>query len=415
MNVERQPKSKRPGSAIALVVLAIVILSAMGVGLLSLGQNRRVLAIRNAHQMAARCAADAGLMKAVFEMNRLLEAKDWDPIALRYKFAEAGLPHVMDETLPSCEATFSYKVTPSSTKGYSEFIITCAGKSVQSAKTVSATIGLKSLFDSAILVQNRISLMPNTLLAGYNSADPTDTDIDVKIGTTSTADDRITLGPGTVVDGDVFVGVDGDPARGIGAGGTVNGEKFALLEEIEFPVITPPPLPKIGTSLSAKDATLTLRPANSGMYTDITLLQAGILEITGGSVVLHITGNIDLGNSCEVIVRDGSSLTIYVDGDINADNSMGFNNEAGNVKDFAVYATGTGQTFNLKAKSIIFGTIYAPNVDITLYPGTEIHGALVGDNVQFKSGTSFYYDEALRDVTVYDEGVYFVVKRWREQ
>jgi hypothetical protein len=132
---------------------------------------------------------------------------------------------------------------------------------------------------------------------------------------------------------------------------------------------------------------------------------------------LYISGNIDLSNGCEVVVRPGSSLTPYVDGDVSADNSVGFNNEAGHVKDFQLYATGNGdQVLNLKAKSSIFGTMYAPNVDITPYPSAEMRGAIVGGNVTFKSGCTFYYDEALRNnVIAYDEGVRFVVRRWQEE
>ena len=68
----------------------------------------------------------------------------------------------------------------------------------------------------------------------------------------------------------------------------------------------------------------------------------------------------------------------------------------------------------MKAKSSIFGTIYAPDVDILMYAKTEMRGAIVGKNVTFKSGGTFYYDEALRDVNIDDVGACFIVKRWRE-
>jgi hypothetical protein len=55
-------------------------------------------------------------------------------------------------------------------------------------------------------------------------------------------------------------------------------------------------------------------------------------------------------------------------------------------------------------------------VDITLYPSAEMRGAIVGQNVTFKSGGTFYYDEALRDnVSIDDVGARFIVKRWREE
>jgi len=68
----------------------------------------------------------------------------------------------------------------------------------------------------------------------------------------------------------------------------------------------------------------------------------------------------------------------------------------------------------MKAKSKVFGVIYAPDADITVYPGTEVCGAIVGRNISFKSGCKFYYDEALKDASATDEGIRFVIERWQE-
>lgn len=406
--MNKRLKSQESGSALTLMLFAVVLLTLMGMALLNLGLQARLSAIRTVQGIQARWSADAGLIKAVVEMNNKLIAKTWSDISM---------PAVTKEVLFQSDQSFSYQVDKD---GSGNYTVTSTGMAGPATKRVYATMGLKGLFDSAILVKDRISLMPNTLVAGYNSEDPTDTDFDLKIGTTSTAAGRIPIGPGTVIEADVFVGVGGDPSIVIGAGGTITGQKYTLHEELDFPVINPPSLPDIGTALSATGATITLDPTGSGIYTGISLSQSGgnpgLLEIQGGDVELYITGNIDLGNGCEVIVRPGSSLTLYVDGDISADNSVGFNNQAGNVKDFQLYATGTAeQVFSLKAKSSIFGTIYAPDVDITLYPSAEMRGAIVGKNVTFKSGGVFYYDEALRDnVSIDDVGARFVVKRWRE-
>jgi hypothetical protein len=395
------------GSALLLVVFAVVILAAMGAGLLDVGLNSRIIAIRTAQGMAARCAADAGLTKATYVANESLRTKAWSDITP---------PCATNERLPNCDATFSYKVG-AYTKSSS--VVQSVGQCGPVTKAVSAALRLKGLFDDAIVVRDRLSLMPNTLVSGYNSSDPLDTEFDVGIGTLSTLPDRIPLGPGTVVDGDVFVGVDGDPGVVIGAGGTITGSKYALSEEIKLPVLSPPVLPDMKTGLDAKGATITILPAQSGTYSGVTLTAAGglpgILEIQGGNVTLHIAGEMSLGAGCELIVRPGSSLKLYVDGDISGKNSTGFNNEAGNVQDFTLYATGTGeQTFELKAKSNVFGAIYAPNASIALYPSSEMYGAIVANNVIFKSGGNFYYDEALRNVSPMDEGARFVLKYWSE-
>ncbi len=400
------------GSSLVLAALIVVILLVVGGGLLSLGLQGQLFAIRTGSDIMARSAADAGLAAALSRMNRMLETRTWSRSELTAS--------TVSGPLPNSSATFTYNITATGASlKKPEFTITSVGSAGQTRHTVTAVVGLKGLFDSAILVQQRISLMPGSIVDGFNSADPTDSDADLKIGTLSTVADSIPIGPGTVINGDVFVGVGGDPGTVIGAGGTITGRKYALIVEPEQPVISVPPLPDTGTELAAKGATVTLTPAQSGTYTGITLAQAGgsagILEITGGKVALHITGNIDMGQGCELVIEPGSSLVLYVDGDIYADNSGGLNNQAGNVRDFQIYGTGDGeQVFDLKAKSKIFGTIYAPNADITVYPNGDIAGAIVGRNVTFKSGCTFYYDEALRDVTIEDEGVRFVVKRWQE-
>jgi len=301
------------------------------------------------------------------------------------------LPSATNEALVYSDATFSYKAITTSAwvaLGTPGLTIESIGRSGRATAKVYAFAGLKGLFDGAILVKDSICLMPNTKIAAYNSADSADTDFKLQIGTTSTSTDRIVLGPGAVVDGDVFAGVGGDPQTVIGAGGTVNGVKYALEEEPDFPVIAAPKLMDCGKPLSAVGQTVTINPAESGIYSGISMSQAGgnpcVLEIQGGDVVLHITGSIEMGNGCEIVVRPGSSLVLYVDGNISTDNSVGLNNQAGNIRDLQLFATGTGvQKFDLKAKSPVFGIVYAPNADIALYPNTEMHGAIVGNSVTF--------------------------------
>ena len=141
------------------------------------------------------------------------------------------------------------------------------------------------------------------------------------------------------------------------------------------------------------------------------------MEIDGGDVVLYITGNIDLGNACEIIVKDNSSLTIYIDGDIVTGNgaSIGTENPTKDAMTLQLYGTGTGgQNFDIKAKNEWTGVIYAPNAHVDLYAKGDAYGSIVADSFEFKNGGNFYYDEALREVSIQDEGVSFVVERWYE-
>lgn len=409
------------GSAIILVVLAVVLMAAMGAGMLTLGLKGRVLATRSAQQIQARCAADAGLTKAVFQMNQKLQAKAW---------SDPGLPGATDEKLPNSDATFSYKIVSKSIMSNREFDVACVGKSGEAFKTITASLRLKGLFDEAIVTQNYLTLKSDTQISGYNSKDPNDTDLEAKIATTSTLPERLVLNSGVVVNGDVFVGVDGDPATVIKDLGGSTGYRSSLTEEFEFPPVTAPVLPDKGTGISAKGTTMTIGPADSGKYTGIALAQTsekikgelftypGVLEIAGGDVVLHVTGDVKIGEACEIIVRKGATLKLYVDGNVNcgANSSISVEEYPPDPSTLQLYATGSGtQLFDLKSKSHWCGVVYAPNADVDLYALGDVYGSVSAYDFEFKAGGNFYYDEALKKADVFDEGVRFTVKRWKEQ
>jgi len=332
-------------------------------------------------------------------MNEKLPTLPWD---------DSTLPQAIDANLPNCDATYSYTITGDLTNGY---IIKSVGKADQAERTVSATLRLKGLFDNAIFVEETLVMNNNNQIVGYNSATG-ETDLKVQIGTHSTASGSIIFGSGTI-DGDVVVGIGGDPETVVQSGGTITGVTYALSEEYELPTITPPTLPDMGT-IDVLSTTV-LSPADSGRYANITLLNGEILEISGGDVVLHVTGNINMDNLSEIRINDGSSLTFYVDGNFTCINGAGINNPSGHCADFTLYGTGTEpQVFELKNNSDVFGAVYAPNADIILKNNAVLHGSVTAKSFTIKNNGIFYYDAALSDVSIIDEGVRFVVKRWYE-
>ena len=400
-------QSKKRGSAIPLAVIVVLVLLAMGVGLLRLGLNSRVFSIRTASDIEARCAADAGLTKALFEMNKKLQVTIWDG---------SSLPQAIDTNLPNFDAVFSFSITGDPTSGYT---ITSVGTANQAQRTVYATIELRGLFEHAILTKGTLILKPDTLVDGYNSQDPLDTDVEVNIGTQSTADASIVLNSGVTVEGDVIVGVGGDPDTVIKDLGATTGYQLSGIEEDPLPLMTPPALPDWGVDITATGETVILEPTKNGQYGNITVVKGGtegVLEISG-DVVLYITGNIELGESCELIIKDNSSLTVYIDGDIHCRTNSAINNEVPpeDPMKFQLYGTSEStQYFDIKAKTTWSAVIYAPNADIDLYANGDFYGSVVADSFELKAGGNYHYDEALREVEIDDEGVRFVVKRWHE-
>jgi hypothetical protein len=408
IDMKQSYTTKNNGSTLPLVLVAIMILLTLGTGLLSIGLNGRILSMRDAADITARSAADAGLTKALFDMNQKILVQPWN---------DSVLPLAKLTNLTNCDASYSYMVT---TNLAGEYVITSVGQSGTAIKIVEATLGLKGLFDDAILTKNSLILKSGTTIDGYNSKDPTDTDTYVKIGSQSTNDSSIVLNNGVIANGDVLAGKGGNPNTVIkDLGATVNGEKRAATQNEPLPKITAPALTNKGT-ISAKGTTVTVTPADNGIYNAIDLQKtskATILEVSGGDVVLHITGNISLDQSCEIIVKDGATLTIYIDGNIISGNNSSISTEVppAEAQTIKLYATGTGtQTLDVKAKGDWTGVIYAPNANVTLYANGDAYGAIVANSFEYKNGGNFYYDEALREASINELGTRFIVTRWSE-
>ncbi|KPJ65088.1 MAG: hypothetical protein AMJ43_11440 [Coxiella sp. DG_40] len=138
--------TKKRGSAVPLAVVAVLILLAMGTGLLSLGLHSRINSIRTTSDIAARSAADAGLIKALFEMNEKLKVEPWNG---------SSLPQETNTSLPNCDAVFSYTVTGDLGSGYT---VESTGISGQAQRTVSCTLQLRGPFEAAIFTKNGMEL-----------------------------------------------------------------------------------------------------------------------------------------------------------------------------------------------------------------------------------------------------------------
>jgi len=60
---------RRKGATLVLVTTIGVIVGILGMVMVQLGYHARMLAIRNVQRISSRCAADAGMVKAIFQMQ----------------------------------------------------------------------------------------------------------------------------------------------------------------------------------------------------------------------------------------------------------------------------------------------------------------------------------------------------------
>jgi len=390
-------RSKRKGAAVPLAMIAVMILLAMGAGLLSLGTNARLYAIRTSSVIAARSAADAGLAMALFEMNEQLAVKPWN---------DSTLPEATNEALPSCDNVFSYEVT---SDGSGNYTLESTGTSGLSQKAVACTLKIQGPFEYAIFSKDGAELRNSATVDWYNYDDD---DTPLKIGTSSIKENAIVLKNSATINGDVVVGVDGDPDVAIDNHGTITGDTLASTEEYPMPTITVPEwlqlLPSSG--IIRNDTVVT----SSAKYSSIDLKNSKTLQIDG-DVTLYVTGEITLGNSAEIEVQEDSSLVLYIGGDLESKNSSKINNLAKDAKKLQLYGLDSCEDMEFKNGSDFFGTIYAPNADVTVHNSVTVYGAVAAKTIDLRSSGTLYYDASLRDVSVDDEAIRFVMTNWHEQ
>lgn len=401
---EKNPiKPREKGSAIVLVMIAMVLLLVIGGGLLSIGLQSQLTAVHAVSDIQARCAVDAALVEAVFEMNEKLETVPWD---------DTFLPEATDESLPNCEATYSYTVTGDIDNGY---FVDGVGVSGNSTRRVTARLRLRGPFESAIFADEGITMNSSALVSWYNYEIG---EKSLQIGTNSTEVSAIQLANGVTVNGDIAVGMGGDPDIVINATwATITGDTYSLTEFYELSSVAVPEelqiLPSGGTINN--DTTLIA----SATYDGINLGNNETLTIDG-PVSLYIVGDIILKNSAELQVVDevanpDAHLVLYLGGNIEVKNSGNINNLSADASNFQLYGLDTCESISLKNASDLYGTIYAPNATVELDNSANLYGAIVANSFIQHNSAEFNYDASLRDVNTTDWGVYFTIEDWSEE
>ncbi len=381
-----------------MAMIAAIFLFVIGVGLLCIGFNRHMAAIRANRQLAARDAADYGLTKAVYGMNKKLRLGSW---------SDTNLPAQANTPLPGADASYGYVVNGDMWNGYSA---RATGTCGSAHRTINCNFRIRGPFENAILTRSSMVLINNSIVDWFNYDEDDDS---LKIGTTSSAPDSVVLKSGVTINGDFVVGEGAKPIDVIDdQGATINGIVYpgAADNDVMLPQV-PDPLASADSSGSIQiPTTLT----TSGKYDNIRLLNGEALTIEG-DVELYVTGDVTLDNSARIDIDPNAHLTIYLAGSLDGKNSSGFNNSTQQPPRLKLYGLETCNSIIIKNSAKFYGIIYAPTATVDMHNGAEIYGAVVADSYIQRNSATFYYDASLRDVGLGDDFIRFVPTHWREQ
>ena len=399
MAASKRNRFKCEGMAIPLAVLAMVLLMVTGGALLALGYQTRVYQVRTSSDMAARCAADAALTKALYEINQQLQSGQID---------NDNLPQELNVSLDGSDSSFSYQISQQIDGTY---VIEATGTSNEAQRTVQSTLWISNPFDFAILTVNGIDMYDSSLIDWYNY---TAGDSAMKIGTNSTDSAAVDLKNFVTINGDVVIGAGGDPDEVVNTytGTIITGDISAQTRTVTLPSVSVPAYLEAMSSGGEIKNNTTL--TSSGKYDAIDLGNNKTLTVRG-NVEIYITGDIDLGNSSVIEIDDSfpdSSLTIHLSGNVEGKNSSNVSNNTETPSKCKIYGLDTCTNMDFKNSSDFHAVVYAPQADIVFHNSVSIYGSLIGKSLNLKSSSNLYYDASLRDLQ--NELVSMKIRRWKE-
>lgn len=395
MNSVNKSRINQKGSILFLVVVMIVILALIGLGLIRLGLNARLLAIHETGKLAARAAADAGLSRAM----QLMMAKDANELI----WDNSTLPPTTTAVFTNISyqnAGYTCDVSGDPNSGWQ---INSTGTAGNATKTVHCKLVPKSLW-FGIGVKSGIDVKPGTTFGTVPVSGG-----DFKLATNSTSPDSIVLKVGVTIPGDIIVGPGGNPDTIINEKSTttITGTTYPSETVIQFPPVIVPP------NLLALAPTAVYDPCISGNIRYSGWSLSGLTTVVGNTTIF-VDGKMTMGNGAELYMAPGSSLTVYLNGNMEDKNSAGITNATNDATKFLLYATDNCTQLDLKAKTDFYGAVYAPNATLTMYNNGNLYGACVGKNVEMKNSGSFYFDTRLLTVFMNNQQHYLGIERWWE-
>jgi Tfp pilus assembly protein PilX len=392
---------RRRGATLVLVTTIGVIVGILGLSMIQLGYDARILAVRDVEKVSARCAADAGLSQAYMRMQqKLIRESVW-----------SGAISPGSGTLEATNAQYSYTV--GLTSGYYEIIST--GSCGMATKTVHGVLKVGSYWEGI-----GVDTTVNAKLGTYFGAVGPGADEGIQIRSNSRATNDMIFKAYVTVAGDVYSGPGSVPDDVIDVKATtiIKGQTDASAELMVWPPIAAPTNLTAGPDITA--AGVTTLPQGRYSYASLSIpkrVPDVVVQIAPGTgpTVIYVAGEMRLGQGVEIQVLAGASLEIYVGTALISSEGTGFGNDNTNAGSLKIFGLPTCTEIDMKTKSNTFASVYAPDADITLFNSGDFYGAIVGDSFEMKNSGNFYFDTRLATANIDDILAKFIISRWWEE
>ncbi|HEX7899116.1 MAG TPA: collagen-binding domain-containing protein [Planctomycetota bacterium] len=422
---------KETGSALILSLIAILIMAGIGGALFSLAISEQRTTQNASRADAVYYVAEAGIDDAVnklkayaataettapYELPDAYKSADFAVIASILKDASGNTYNEITGTFQS--GTFTVTVTPAY-QGIGNYKVRSIGEANGEKKGIetwlsaaNVDVGLGAgLFGKVFMYAGG-----NVTTDGYKSKTGAYATQAVNKVTANGKDYLFANMTGSIgSNGAVQVGdpsgtssvvIYGNATSGPGEAVTVNTGSTVF--GTTTPAATAKTIPSTDFTVPATATTIAgiSGSKNIGTVGTTTVLSTTLLESKSGSVInvsgdviLYVSGNVTFHSKSTINIAAGGSLKIYQSSstaklDINAQAVMNVGMDPSAFGIFSNVATGV-----LNGGADFYGTIYAPNTDMTINGNSALYGSTVASTIKITGTADFHYDEDLAATT----------------
>ncbi|NJN36809.1 MAG: hypothetical protein HC794_06830 [Nitrospiraceae bacterium] len=243
----------------------------------------------------------------------------------------------------------------------------------------------------------QLRMFNQPIVDSYNSASGTysaTAGSNAWVATNATTSQRIYLSESAIIKGSAFVGVGGSTSTGIYLthSASISATQGVLLTPADTTVPSPPTITTTAASRTdTNGSTNTL--SGTLRYGSWTVNNNATVNVSGNAVV-HIDGNVSFDSST-INIPTGSSLTLYVGGDLTAFNQNQTNNDSQATGRLKIYAFNTTSDITVDAQAVVAGSLHAGG-NVIVKSNAIVYGKIIAaGNITVQDSARVRLDTAM--------------------
>jgi len=235
------------------------------------------------------------------------------------------------------------------------------------------------------------------------------------VGTNGTHYGCIDMDSNARIYGNALSGPDSDPGDVIITRGNAEifGEMDSLSEPNDMPSVPlPEGLPYMGDYFLGGGSAII---DQSGEYASFRLDSNAVVTIVA-DVILYITGEFSMRSNSVLEIDPGIRVIIYLGGTFIQESNTQINNLSEDPTNLLILGTDSfNGDMDWNSNSQLWGAVYVPRADIHLNSNSDFLGSISGKSFDCDSSSKIHYDLALAALALDGaDGTPFKIKSWQE-